>query len=76
MFVALPAAVAGRRDADRARAPAPDRHLTAALREEIGLTPGFAPPPELQYTSWHFRRTFGGLHLQDVFRQLESDGLL
>ena len=27
--------------------------------------PGFAPPAELQYTSWHFRRTFSSLHSQD-----------
>jgi len=26
---------------------------------------GFTAPPELTYTSWHFRHTFASLHLQD-----------
>jgi hypothetical protein len=27
--------------------------------------PGFTAPPELQYTSWHFRTTYASLHTQD-----------
>src|SRR3989454_1733389 len=27
--------------------------------------PGFTAPPELQYTSWHFRTTYASLHSQD-----------
>jgi hypothetical protein len=27
--------------------------------------PGFTAPPTLQYTSWHFRRTYASLNLQD-----------
>jgi len=27
--------------------------------------PGFTTPPELQYTTWHFRKTFASLHTQD-----------
>jgi hypothetical protein len=27
--------------------------------------PGFTAPPELKYTSWHFRTTYASLHTQD-----------
>src|SRR5713226_6430626 len=27
--------------------------------------PGFTAPPELEYTSWHFRTTYASLHTQD-----------
>ncbi len=37
-----------------------------ALANWVSDLPGFATPPELQYTSWHFRtRTFASLHAQD-----------
>jgi hypothetical protein len=37
-----------------------------ALANWVDSLPGFATPPELQYTSWNFRRTFAGLHTQDA----------
>jgi hypothetical protein len=36
-----------------------------ALADWVSDLPSFTAPPELQYTSWHFRRTYGSLHLQD-----------
>ena len=36
-----------------------------ALANWVSDLPGFAARPELQYTSWHFRRTFASLHTQD-----------
>jgi hypothetical protein len=37
-----------------------------ALANWVSDLPGFATPPELTYTSWHFRtRTFASLHQQD-----------
>jgi hypothetical protein len=37
-----------------------------ALANWVSDLPGFATPPELSYTSWHFRtRTFLSLHQQD-----------
>ncbi|HKW40205.1 MAG TPA: hypothetical protein VJN39_03045, partial [Gemmatimonadales bacterium] len=37
-----------------------------ALANWVSDLPGFATPPELSYTSWHFRtRTFVSLHQQD-----------
>lgn len=35
------------------------------LANWVSDLPGLTPPPELQYTSWHFRRTFSSLHAQD-----------
>jgi hypothetical protein len=37
-----------------------------ALANWVDSLPGFTTPPELQYTSWNFRRTFAGLHAQDA----------
>jgi hypothetical protein len=40
-----------------------------ALANWVSDLPGFATPPELSYTSWHFRtRTFLSLHQQDANR--------
>jgi hypothetical protein len=36
-----------------------------ALADWVSDLPAFTAPPELQYTSWHFRRTYASLHLQD-----------
>ena len=36
-----------------------------ALANWVSDLPGFTAPPELKYTSWHFRRTFGSLNAQD-----------
>ena len=36
-----------------------------ALANWVSDLPGFSPPGELQYTSWHFRNTFGSLNVQD-----------
>lgn len=36
-----------------------------ALANWVSDLPGFAAPAELQYTAWHFRTTFGGLHAND-----------
>ena len=36
-----------------------------ALANWVSDLPGFSAASELQYTSWHFRRTFGSLHTQD-----------
>ena len=36
-----------------------------ALANWVSDLPGFTAPPELKYTSWHFRRTFGSLNSQD-----------
>jgi len=33
-----------------------------AFANWVDSLPGFTTPPELQYTSWNFRRTFGSLH--------------
>jgi hypothetical protein len=37
-----------------------------ALSNWVSDLPGFAPPRELQDTSWHFRTTFASLHTQDT----------
>ena len=37
-----------------------------ALTNWVDSLPGFTTPPELQYTSWNFRRTFASLHSQDA----------
>jgi hypothetical protein len=37
-----------------------------ALSNWVSDLPGFAPPSELQDTSWHFRTTFASLHAQDT----------
>ncbi len=37
-----------------------------ALANWVSDLPGFAAPSELQYTSWHFRRTFSSLHSQNA----------
>lgn len=37
-----------------------------ALANWVSDLPGFSPPPELQYTTWHFRNTFASLHSQDA----------
>ena len=37
-----------------------------ALANWVSDLPGFAAPSELQYTTWHFRRTFSSLHSQDA----------
>jgi len=37
-----------------------------ALANWVSDLPGFTAPSELQYTSWHFRRTFSSLHSQDA----------
>ena len=36
-----------------------------ALANWVSDLPGFTAPPELTYTSWHFRHTFASLHVQD-----------
>jgi hypothetical protein len=36
-----------------------------ALANWVSDLPGFSAPPELQYTSWHFRTTFASLSSQD-----------
>jgi hypothetical protein len=36
-----------------------------AFANWVSDLPGFTAPPELQYTSWHFRTTFASLHAQD-----------
>jgi len=36
-----------------------------ALANWVSDLPGFSAPSELQYTTWHFRTTFGKLHSQD-----------
>ena len=36
-----------------------------ALANWVSDLPGFTAPPELTYTSWHFRRTFASLNAQD-----------
>ena len=36
-----------------------------ALANWVSDLPGFSAPSELQYTTWHFRTTFGNLHSQD-----------
>ena len=36
-----------------------------ALANWVSDLPGFPAPPELTYTSWHFRRTFASLNAQD-----------
>jgi len=36
-----------------------------ALANWVSDLPGFSAPSELQYTSWHLRTTFGGLHTND-----------
>jgi len=36
-----------------------------ALANWVSDLPGFTAPAELQYTTWHFRTTFGGLHSSD-----------
>ena len=33
---------------------------------DLSDPPGFSAPPELQYTSWHFRTTFASLHSQNA----------
>ncbi|MFN2570522.1 MAG: hypothetical protein ABR537_02750 [Gemmatimonadales bacterium] len=35
------------------------------LANWVSDLPGFTAPPELQYTTWHFRSTYGSLHTQD-----------
>jgi hypothetical protein len=43
-----------------------DRTVTQwALANWVSDLPGFSAPAELQYTTWHFRTTFGGLHNSD-----------
>ena len=37
-----------------------------AFANWVDSLPGFTTPPELQYTSWNFRRTFSSLHTQDA----------
>jgi hypothetical protein len=37
-----------------------------ALANWVSDLPGFSAPSELQYSSWHFRRTFSSLHSQDA----------
>jgi len=37
-----------------------------ALANWVSDLPGFAAPSELQYTTWHFRRTFSSLHSQNA----------
>jgi hypothetical protein len=37
-----------------------------ALANWVSDLPGFSAPNELQYTKWHFRRTFSSLHSQDA----------
>ncbi len=37
-----------------------------ALANWVSDLPGFSPPPELRYTTWHFRNTFASLHSQDA----------
>jgi hypothetical protein len=37
-----------------------------ALANWVSDLPGFSASSELQYTSWHFRNTFAGLHGQDT----------
>ena len=36
-----------------------------ALANWVSDLPGFTAPPELQYTSWHFRTTYASLNAQD-----------
>ena len=36
-----------------------------ALANWVSDLPGFIAPPELTYTSWHFRKTYASLHTQD-----------
>ena len=36
-----------------------------AIANWVSDLPGFTAPPELRYTSWHFRTTFASLHSQD-----------
>ncbi len=36
-----------------------------ALANWVSDLPGFTAPPELQYTSWHFRSTYASLNAQD-----------
>lgn len=36
-----------------------------ALANWVSDLAGFTPPPELTYTSWHFRKTFASLNTQD-----------
>jgi len=36
-----------------------------ALANYVADLAGFTAPPELQYTTWHFHRTFASLHTQD-----------
>ena len=38
------------------------------LANWVSDLPGFTAPAELQYMSWHFRRTFGALHTADSLR--------
>ncbi len=37
-----------------------------ALANWVSDLPGFTTPPELTYTTWHFRTTFASLHSQDA----------
>jgi len=37
-----------------------------ALANWVSDLPGFVAPTELQYTTWHFRRTYSSLHSQDA----------
>jgi hypothetical protein len=37
-----------------------------ALANWVSDLPGFSAPSELQYSAWHFRRTFSSLHSQDA----------
>ena len=36
-----------------------------ALANYVADLPGFTAPPELKYTSWHFRTTYASLNVQD-----------
>ena len=36
-----------------------------AFANWVSDLPGFTAPPELKYSTWHFRTTFGSLHSQD-----------
>jgi len=37
-----------------------------ALANWVSDLAGFTAPPQLQYTTWHFRKTFASLHTQDA----------
>jgi len=45
--------------------PFPQTVSRWALANWVSDLPGFTAPSELQYTSWHFRTTFGSLHNQN-----------